>query len=364
MSYEIPQRQLGKNGPNVSAIGFGAMGLSVSYGKVASDEERFKVLDRAIELGSTYIDSADKYGDNEDLLGKYFKKYPQQRQKVIENILFLIQKYNKSFIVVEQIFLASKFAGVISSDGTYSVRGDAEYIHQAIESSLNRLQVPYIDLYYVHRIDPKVPIEETMTALKELVQQGKIKYIGLSECSSDTIRRAYAIHPISAVQIEYSPFSLDIEKEEIGVLKTCRQFGIAIVCYSPLGRGMLTGQYKSPDDFETNDSRRLFPRFSKENFPKNLQLVETFKKLAAKKGYTSGQLSLAWILAQGEDFFVIPGTTKIKNLEENVGAAEIELTQEEIEQLRQACQHADIGGDRYPEIFNLYPFGNSAPLKN
>ncbi|CAF1287719.1 unnamed protein product [Adineta steineri] len=343
MSYEIPQRQLGKNGPNVSAIGFGAMGLSVSYGKVASDEERFKVLDRAIELGSTYIDGADKYGDNEDLLGKYFKKYPQQRQK---------------------IFLASKFAGVISSDGSYSVRGDAEYIHQAIESSLSRLQVPYIDLYYVHRIDPKVPIEETMTALKELVQQGKIKYIGLSECSSDTIRRAYAIHPISAVQIEYSPFSLDIEKEEIGVLKTCRQFGIAIVCYSPLGRGMLTGQYKSPDDFETNDSRRLFPRFSKENFPKNLQLVETFKKLAAKKVYTSGQLSLALILAQGEDFFVIPGTTKIKNLEENVGAAEIELTQEEIEQLRQACQHADIGGDRYPEIFNLYPFGNSAPLKN
>ncbi|CAF4298510.1 unnamed protein product, partial [Adineta steineri] len=317
MSYKIPQRQLGKNGPKVSAIGFGAMGLSVSYGKVASDEERFKVLDRAIELGSTYIDSADKYGDNEDLLGKYFKKYPQQRQK---------------------IFLASKFAGVISSDGTYSVRGDAEYIHQAIESSLSRLQVPYIDLYYVHRIDPKVPIEETMTALKELVQQGKIKYIGLSECSSDTIRRAYAIHPVSAVQIEYSPFSLDIEKEEIGVLKTCRQFGIAIVCYSPLGRGMLTGQYKSPDDFESNDSRRLFPRFSKENFPKNLQLVETFKKLAAKKGYTSGQLSLAWILAQGEDFFVIPGTTKIKNLEENVGAAEIELTQEEIEQLRQACQ--------------------------
>jgi aryl-alcohol dehydrogenase-like predicted oxidoreductase len=202
-----------------------------------------------------------------------------------------------------------------------------------------------------------------MTALKELVQQGKIKYIGLSECSSDTIRRAYAIHPISAVQIEYSPFSLDIEHEEIGVLKSCQELGIAVVCYSPLGRGILTGQYKSADDFEANDTRRLFPRFSKENFPKNLQLVETFRQLAEKKGYTSGQLALAWILAQGEDFIVIPGTTKIKNLEENVGAAEIKLTKEETQQLRKACQDADTAGDRYPEVFSLYNFGDSAPLK-
>ena len=202
-----------------------------------------------------------------------------------------------------------------------------------------------------------------MTALKELVQQGKIKCIGLSECSSDTIRRAYAIHPVSAVQIEYSPFSLDIEKEEIGVLNTCRQFGIAIVCYSPLGRGMLSGQYKSPDDFEATDTRKYFPRFSKENFPKNLQLVEALQKLADKEGCTSGQLSLAWILAQGEDFIVIPGTTKIKNLEENVGAAEIKLTEEEIQQIRKFCQEANTAGDRYPEIFGLSQFGDSAPLK-
>jgi len=202
-----------------------------------------------------------------------------------------------------------------------------------------------------------------MTVLKELVQTGKIKYIGLSECSSDTIRRAYAIHPISAVQIEYSPFSLDIEREEIGVLKTCQEFGIAIVCYSPLGRGMLTGQIKSHDDLEANDMRRHLPRFSKENFPKNLQLVETFKKLAQRKGCTTGQLTLAWILAQGEQFIVIPGTTKVKNLEENVGAANVKLTNEEIQQIRTACQNADIAGDRYPQIYSKFSFADSAPLK-
>jgi aryl-alcohol dehydrogenase-like predicted oxidoreductase len=342
MSHEMPQRQLGKNGPKVSAIGFGAMGLSAFYGTPASDEERFKVFDRAIELGSTYFDSADGYGDNEELLGKYFKKYPQQRQKV---------------------FLATKFAGITNPDGSYTVRGDAAHVRQAIEKSLSHLQLPYVDLYYVHRIDPKVPIEETMTALKELVQQGKIKYIGLSECSSDTIRRAHAVHPVSAVQIEYSPFSLDIERDEIGVLKTCRQLGIAIVCYSPLGRGILTGKYQSPDDFEPNDTRRFFPRFSKENFPKNLQLVEIFRKLAEQKGCTSGQLSLAWILAQGEDFIIIPGTTKISNLEENVGAVEVKLTKEEVQQLRKACENADTVGDRYPEVFSFCLFGDSAPLK-
>ncbi|CAF0891043.1 unnamed protein product [Adineta steineri] len=342
MSGNVSERQLGKNGPQVSSIGFGAMGLSAFYGTPASDEERFKVLDRAIELDSTYIDSADIYGDNEELIGKYFKKYPQQLDKV---------------------FLATKFANVFSPDGTASVRGDADYVRQSIEKSLKRLQLPYVDLYYVHRIDSKVPIEETMSVLKELVEQDKIKYIGLSECSSDTIRRAYKIHPISAVQIEYSPFSLDIEREEIGVLKTCEELGIAIVCYSPLGRGMLTGQIKSPDDFEENDFRKHLPRFSEENFPKNLQLVETLKKFAENKGCTTGQLTLAWILAQGEQFFVIPGTTKIKNLEENVAAAKIKLTKEEIEQIRQACQNADTAGERYTKAHSKNLYGDSAPIK-
>jgi aryl-alcohol dehydrogenase-like predicted oxidoreductase len=175
-----------------------------------------------------------------------------------------------------------------------------------------------------------------MGVLKELVQEGKIKYIGLSECSSDTLRRAHAVHPVAAVQLEYSPFSLDIEREDIGLLKTCRELGIAIVCYSPLGRGILTGQIKSPDDLEENDFRRKMPRFSKENFPKNLHLVETITKIAKRKNCTPGQLTLAWILAQGDDFIVIPGTTKVKNLEENVGAAKIKLSEEEEKEIRQA----------------------------
>ncbi|CAF1127933.1 unnamed protein product [Rotaria sordida] len=339
----LPTRQLGKNGPYVSAIGFGAMGLSAFYGNINSDEERFKVLDRTIELGSTYIDSADIYGDSEELLGKYFKKYPHQRKKV---------------------FLATKFAICVLPDGTRSVRGNAQYVRDACAKSLQRLGLDSVDLYYVHRIDQNVPIEETMGALKELVQAGKIKYIGLSECSSDTLRRAYAVHPISAVQIEYSPFSLDIEHEDIGVLKTCRELGVAIVCYSPLGRGLLTGQIKSPDDLEENDFRKLLPRFSKENFDKNLQLVDTLTSLAKKKGCTTGQLTLAWVLAQGDDFIPIPGTTKIKNLEENVAAAQIQLSKDEINEIRQACMKADIAGERYPKQMSASLFGDSAPKKN
>ncbi|CAF0846460.1 unnamed protein product [Adineta ricciae] len=339
----IPKRQLGKNGPQVSAIGFGAMGLSAFYGKTAPDEERFKVFDRAIELGSTYIDSANAYGDNEDLLGKYFKQYPHQREKV---------------------FLATKFGIIVLPDNKRDVRGDAQYVHEQCERSLKRLGLDYIDLYYVHRIDSKVPIEETMGALKELVQAGKIKYIGLSECSSDTLRRACAVHHVTAVQIEYSPFSMEIEHEQIGLLKTCRELGVGIVCYSPLGRGLLGGQLKSPDDLEEGDYRRYLPRFSKENFPKNLQLVETLSLIAKRKNCTTGQLTLAWILAQGDDFVVIPGTTKIKNLEENVASAQIELSKDEEKEIRAACEKADVVGGRYPEAFSSVLFGDSAPKKN
>ena len=203
-----------------------------------------------------------------------------------------------------------------------------------------------------------------MGVLKELVQEGKIKYIGLSECSSDTLRRAYAVHPIAAVQIEYSPFSLDIEREDIGLLKTCRELGVAIVCYSPLGRGILTGQIKSPDDLEENDFRRKMPRFSKENFVKNLHLVDTLTEIAKRKNCTPGQLTLAWILAQGDDFILIPGTTKTKNLEENVGAAQIKLSKEEEKEIRTACENANIVGERYPEAFSSVLFGDSAPKKN
>lgn len=261
------------------------------------------------------------------------------------------------------MFLATKFANVISPDLKFSVRGDAQYVRQSCEKSLKRLGLDSVDLYYVHRIDKTVPIEETMGALKELVDAGKIKYLGLSECSSDTLRRAYAVHPIACVQMEYSPFSLDIEREETGVLKTCRELGVAIVCYSPLGRGMLTGQLKSSDDLDENDRRRQLPRFSKENFPKNLQLVDQLSALAEKKGCTVGQLTLAWILAQGDDFIPIPGTTKIKNLEENAVAAQIKLSKEEVQEIRRACEKADVAGGRYPEAFSASLFGDSAPKK-
>jgi aryl-alcohol dehydrogenase-like predicted oxidoreductase len=202
-----------------------------------------------------------------------------------------------------------------------------------------------------------------MGVLKELVQAGKVKYIGLSECSSDTLRRAYAVHPVACVQIEYSPFSLDIEKEEIGLLKTCRELGVAIVCYSPLGRGMLTGQIKSPDDLEETDWRKHTPRFSKENFPKNLQLVDQITAFAKKKGCTPGQLTLAWILAQGEDFIAIPGTSKVKNLEENAAAAQIKLSKEEVQEIRQACEKTEVAGARYPEAMAATLFADSAPKK-
>jgi aryl-alcohol dehydrogenase-like predicted oxidoreductase len=262
------------------------------------------------------------------------------------------------------VFLATKFAVIMSPDMTMSIRGDAQYVREANERSLKRLGLDSVDLYYAHRIDKTVPIEETVTALKELVNAGKVKYLGLSECSSDTLRRAYAVHPIACVQIEYSPFSLDIEQDKVGLLKTCGELGVAIVCYSPLGRGMLTGQYKSSDDFDENDLRKFWPRFSKENFPKNLQLVDQLTALAKKKGCTTDQLTLAWILAQGDDFIPIPGTTKIKNLEENAGAAQIKLSKEEIQEIRQACEKADTAGDRYPEAMCTDLFVDSAPKKN
>ncbi|CAF1325508.1 unnamed protein product [Adineta steineri] len=200
--------------------------------------------------------------------------------------------------------------------------------------------------------------------MKKLVDAGKVKYLGLSECSSDTLRRAYAVHPIACVQIEYSPFSLDIETDEIGLLKTCRELGVALVCYSPLGKGFLTGRYKSPDDFGERDMRPLMPRFSKENFPKNLELVDQLTAIAKKKGCTSGQLVLAWILAQGDDFIPIPGTANIKNLEENIAAAQIKLSKEEVQEIRDACEKADIKGERYPPQFSHHLFGDSAPKKN
>lgn len=230
------------------------------------------------------------------------------------------------------------------------------------DQSLERLGIKQIDLYYCHRVDQKTPIEKTVQAMAELKSEGKIKYLGLSEVSSDTLRRAHKIHPISAVQVEYSPFALEIEGKQVDLLKTCRELGVAVVAYSPLCRGMLAGALKSPDDFEEGDFRRFAPRFSAENFPKNLKLVDEISKVASKKNITPAQATLAWLLAQGNDIFPIPGTTKIPRLEENVGGVKIELSKEEEQAIRKACEEADVGGTRYPEAFMQTLYADTPPL--
>ncbi|KAF6231144.1 hypothetical protein HO173_010644 [Letharia columbiana] len=340
MAPSLPTRQLGKNGPQVTALGFGAMGLSAFYGKPESDEDRFKILDKAYDMGETFWDSADVYMDNEDLIGKWFKRTGKR----------------------DDIFLATKFANTMK-DGSMTVRSDPEYVKEACEKSLKRLGIPTIDLYYCHRLDRKTPVEKTVEAMAQLKKEGKIKYLGLSEVSSASLRRAHAVHPISAVQIEYSPFTTDIESPDIALLKTCRELGVATVAYSPLGRGMLTGAYKSPADFEEGDFRSRSPRFSEENFPKNLKLVEEIKQIAQKKGCTPGQLTLAWLLAQGEDVIPIPGTKKIKYLEENLAALEVKLTSSENADIRKAVENAEVHGQRYPEQMMVTLFADTPELK-
>lgn len=248
-----------------------------------------------------------------------------------------------------EIFLASKFANIRRPDGTSAVNNDPEYIKQACAKSHQRLgleQGDAIDLYYCHRIDPKQPIEVTVETMAELKKEGKIRHLGLSECSADTLRRACKVHHISAVQVEYSPFAMDIE--QIGLLQACRDLGVAVVAYSPLSRGFLTGTIKSYDDFEPEDRRRMMPRFSKENFPNNMVLVEKITELAKKKNATAGQLTIAWLMAQGDDIIPIPGTSKHKNFDENMGSLKIKLSVDEKAEIRKAVEGAKISGDRYP----------------
>jgi aryl-alcohol dehydrogenase-like predicted oxidoreductase len=277
------------------------------------------------------------YGDNEDLLGKWFAANPSKRK---------------------DIFLATKFA---ASQSGAIIDSSPEYCLKACEKSLQRLGVEQIDLFYCHRVDHVTPIERTVEAMAQLKKEGKIKYLGLSEISSDTLRRAHKVHPISAVQVEYSPFALEIEKQ-IDLLKTCRELGVAVVAYSPLSRGILTGALKGPEDFEEGDFRSFAPRFSKENFPKNLKLVEQLSKIAEKKGCTPGQLTLAWLLAQGEDIFPIPGTTKLERLKENLGAFDVSLSAQEEKEIREMVEAADVSGGRYPEAFMQYCYADTPPL--
>ncbi|MCO4313142.1 aldo/keto reductase [Pectobacterium versatile] len=320
----MQQRKLGANGPQVSAIGLGCMGMSDFYSTAQDEKESIATLHRALELGVTLLDTADMYGPhtNELLLGKAIKGKR------------------------EQIFLATKF-GVIRDPANPHARGicgKPDYIRRAVEGSLTRLGTDVIDLYYQHRIDPTVPIEETVGTLAELVQEGKIRYIGLSEASATTLERAHRVHPITALQSEYSLWTRDMEAE---ILPTCERLGIGFVPYSPLGRGFLTGAIRSPDDLAADDFRRTNPRFSGENFGKNLQLVEKINQLAQEKQVTPSQLALAWVLAQGEHIVPIPGTKRRRYLEENVAALDVTLTKKELAAIDAIFPPDAAAGERY-----------------
>ncbi|TAQ83123.1 hypothetical protein B7494_g8553 [Chlorociboria aeruginascens] len=340
MPPQLPTRRLGSKGPEVCALGLGLMGISAWYGTPEPDSERFKVLDRAYELGQNFWDSSDSYKDSEELIGKWFKRTGKR----------------------DEIFVATKFGNMTDGERRFQ-DSSPEHARKACEKSLGRLGVECIDLYYCHRVDRVTPIEETVRAMVELKNEGKIKYLGLSEISADTLRRACKVHHIDAVQLEFSPFAMDIEDPKIGLLATCRELGVATIAYSPLGRGILTGVYKSPDDFEEGDFRKISPRFSAENFPKNLELTDKIVTLAKKKGCTPGQLTLAWELAQGDDIIPIPGTKKIKYLEENLGALNVTLTKEDDQEIRAAIENAEVTGDRYPLAMMNALFADTPPLK-
>ncbi|MFD9896111.1 aldo/keto reductase [Amycolatopsis sp. NPDC059027] len=320
----VPTRRLGAL--EVSAQGLGCMGMSEFYGQ-GDDAESIATIHRALELGVTLLDTADMYGPfkNEELVGRAIAG---RRDSVV---------------------LATKF-GIVRDPADPSkrgVRGDAEYVRSAAEASLRRLGVDHIDLYYQHRVDPNTPIEETVGALASLVEQGKIRHIGLSEASAATIRRAHAVHPITAVQTEWSLWSRDIEAE---IVPTCRELGIGVVPYSPLGRGFLTGRFTSKKDFAEGDFRQANqPRFADENLDRNLAIVDALRALAEKKGVTAGQLALAWVQSRGNDVVPIPGTKRRKYLEENVAAATLELSTEDLAAIEQAVPADAVAGGRYPE---------------
>jgi aryl-alcohol dehydrogenase-like predicted oxidoreductase len=321
------QRKLGSGGPAVSALGLGCMGMSEFYG-ARDDAESIRTIHRALELGITMLDTADMYGsgDNEVLVGKAIAKRR------------------------DRVFVATKFGIVRQTENPTqrSISGRPDYVKTACDASLKRLKVDHIDLYYQHRVDLDVPIEETVGAMSDLIRAGKVRFLGLSEASAATVRRAQAVHPIAALQNEWSLWSRDLETN--GQLEAARELGIAIVAYSPIGRGFLTGALKTREDFAEDDFRRHSPRFSAENFDKNLELVASVEALAARKGCTAAQIALAWLLAQGDDVVPIPGTKRVKYLEENVAAVNVELSVDERAELDAIFPPGAASGERYPDM--------------
>jgi aryl-alcohol dehydrogenase-like predicted oxidoreductase len=321
----VESRNLGSEGLVVSELGLGCMGMSEFYG-TGDEDESVATIRRALDLGVTFLDTADMYGPftNEKLVGKAIEG---RRDEVV---------------------LATKFGNVRGENGErLGISGDPDYVRKACDASLGRLGVDHIDLYYQHRVDPETPVEETWGAMKELVEAGKVRYLGISEAASETIRKAHSVHPVSALQSEYSLFTRDVEDE---ILPTVRELGIGFVPYSPLGRGFLTGRWRSIEDMPENDTRSgRFPRFAKENFAKNLELADRVREIADGKGITPGQLTLAWLLAQGDDIVPIPGTKRRKYLEDNAGAAGVTLTEDDLASIEEALPRGSAAGERYPE---------------
>jgi aryl-alcohol dehydrogenase-like predicted oxidoreductase len=323
----MQKRTLGQ-GLEVSAMGLGCMGMSEFYGR-ADEGEAIKTIHRALELGIDFLDTADMYGPftNEKLVGRAISG---RRDEVV---------------------LATKFGNVRGEHGErLGIDGSPEYVRRACDASLERLGVDHIDLYYQHRVDQTVPIEETVGAMAELVQQGKVRHLGLSEASAQTIRRAHAVHPIAALQTEYSLWTRDPEEQ---ILPTIRELGIAFVAYSPLGRGFLTGRFRTPDDFDPGDFRRQHPRFQGSNFERNVDLVERVRAIAEEKGCTPGQLALAWVLRRGDDIVPIPGTKHVHYLEENVAALEVTLSDDDLARLDEVAPRGVAAGERYADMSSI-----------